>query len=45
MTTVRILRAVKPTKTIVGWVKGSRWHVKRQVVVSVRAMYAYEARD
>lgn len=45
MTIGQILRAVKPTKTIVDWVKGNRWHVRRLVVISVREMYAYEAKD
>lgn len=45
LTIERILRAVKPTRTIVGWVKGNRWHVRRLVVVSVREMYACEAKD
>lgn len=38
-------RAVKPTRTIVDWVKVNRWHVRRLVVVSVREMYACEAKD
>lgn len=45
LTIGRIPRAVKPTRTIADWVKGNRWHVRRQVVVSDRAMYAYEVKD